>query len=247
MKKAFLYVLGILFTLSSCSKADGFNDSIFEEYGITIPYKKASDSETDHLLKALIDNLDENQIYLFYFFSSDTNYPSVTKFNEYMRNNKETVAFFEKDDCVPVLISACLNSLKTNRYKAVDGGWTLENQWFYFLYYILTNEICMSKMNITEKVQLMVLSLEKLKYGFSKVSDNDSNWTSTNYIDYTIMISIMLSSNYTPFVNNVKPLLRESMTGATYCLWSYDGTPIVGDHFIDLITKYAKQFINDNK
>jgi hypothetical protein len=58
-----------------------------------------------------------------------------------------------------------------------------------------------------------------------------------------IMISIMLSSNYTPFVKNVKPILCESPMGVSYGL----DCPISLDQFENLITGYAKQFINDNK
>ena len=70
--------------------------------------------------------------------------------------------------------------------------------------------------------------------------------TCTNTLDYTIMISIMLSSNYDPFISNVKPMLRESNTGANYGLSTSDGTSLIGEQFNNLITGYARHFINDN-
>ena len=235
MKKSVFYVFAILLAFSSCSKADEFNDSLFEEYFGDWGCQDVSDSETYHLLEALIDNMDENQGYLFLFPSSYNNYPSVTKFNEYMWDNKEAATFFERDDCVSVLISTYLNSLKMNRYKAVDDGWLLENQWLFLFDYVLTSEICMSKMNVKEKVQLMVLVLERVKYEF------------INLTDLTIMISIMLSSTYAPFVNDVKPMLREAAMGTVYWLQTDDGRSLTVNQFTDLITGYARQFINDKK
>ena len=92
----------------------------------------------------------------------------------------------------------------------------------------------MSKFNVTEKVQLMVLALESIKYG---------DWSSP--LNTSIMISIMLSSDYTPFINEVKPLLREGRHNAVYIL----DRNLNLDQFqeFDLISGYAKQFINDNK
>lgn len=238
MKKSFLYIIAIFFALSSCSKNDDIFEQYFEDWDMMIPYQNVSKSKTYKLLDALIDNMDKNEVYIINFPSNSLNYPSVTKFNEYLWNNKETNAFFERGDCAFVLISTYLSSLKTNRYKAVDDGFVLGNKWLHLFDYVLTSEICMSNMNVAEKVRLMVLALERLKYGFTNVFNDGSNMISTNLLDYNIMISIMLSSNYTPFVNDIKPMLREAGMGAVYA--------VPFDNFY-LIPECARQFINDNK
>jgi len=234
---------------SSCSTNE-LNDpesikEFFEEWDITIPYRDVSKSKTYKLLEALIDHIDKNQVYIIYYPSSDIFYPSVAKFNEHIWNNKEAAALFEGDDCASVLISTYQKYLKTNRYKAVGDGWSLENHWLNFFEYVLTSEMCMSKMNLDEKVQLMVLALEKSKYVSFKVLNDGRNLICPNINDYNIMISIMLSINYAPFVSNVKPI--EASMGALFLSLLSDDTVLIGEQCNDLITGYAKQFITDNK
>jgi len=272
MKKSVLYLLAILFALSSCSKKEAdveevenefeffeyyskifetyFEDyDYFEEYfgdwDTTIFYQVVSESETYKLLEALIDHIDVNRGYI---IADGINavYHTVTHFNEYLWNNKEAMELFEKEDCVYVLTSTYLNSLKTVT-PIINGNLLdsmllnnvfLEEIWLYrkwldYLHYVLTSEIFMSKMNITEKIQLMVLVLERAKYTLFKRST-----------EYNIMISIMLSSNYTPFVNDIKPVLYEGISGAVYI---FEPDLLKWDQAYSVIAGYAIQFINDNK
>jgi len=259
MKKSVLYVLILFLALNSCSMddlsddlTDDFNDSdiikeYFKDWDITIPYQDVSETKTFQLLDALIEHIDKNQIFILFFPSSDLFYPSVTKFNEHIWNNKEAAALFEREDCAFVLISTYQKYLKMKRFNVVDDGCVLENKWLNFFDYVLTSEMCMSKFNINEKVQLMVLALEKSKYGFLNVSQDGHYVTITNFRDYSIMFSIMLSSNYDPFVSKVKPMLFEFSSGASYGLLTSDGTYLTGKKYNDFITGYAKQFINKYK
>jgi len=197
-------------------------------------YQDLSYWETCDFLEAVIDYIDKNQVRLISYSSSNLNYPSVTKFNEYFRNSKEAVALFEREDCVPVLISIYQDFLDTKRYLTIDSQWW-NNRFFTFLELVLSSDLCMSKMNLTEKVQLMVLVLERIERHFY------GQW------QFNIAISIMLSSNYSPFVNEVKPILRESSMGAVYGLVANDGRPLTADQSINLIARYIKQFLSDNK
>ena len=233
MKKSALYILAILFALSSCSKKED-KVEYFEEYGIMVPYRDVSKSATYHLLEVLIDHIKNNNVNIAYLPGF---IPSVTKFNQYLWNNKEAAAFLERKDCASVLISTYFNCMKKpNKCIKLDstGMWKCEDEdiFFWFLSYFMTSEICMSKMNLTEKVHLMALTLESTKYEFM-----------TSPFNNNIMISIMLSSNYTPFVEDIKPKLRQAIGGVSY--WVEMG----GDYYQQdaLIKKYAKQFINDNK
>jgi hypothetical protein len=228
MKKFALYLLSILMALNSCSMNE-YGEPVemyYEDWGITVPYQDVSKSKTYIFLKALIDQIDKNQVYLITYPSNDIDYPYVTKFNEYLWNSKEAADFFKRKDCIPVLISTYIVNLKAER----DIRSTI-------LDLLLASDIFMSKMNITEKKQLMVLALERAKYlEYSRPGP------------FTIMISIMLSSNYTPFVEDVKPRLRE--TSVYYYLNVDDNYSIRPGYNIqanDLIIGYATQFLNHNK
>ena len=69
MKKFVIYLLAILFALSFCSKKDKIDGEYFEEYGITVPYKDVSDSETYNLLEALLDHIEKILDILFMILS----------------------------------------------------------------------------------------------------------------------------------------------------------------------------------
>ena len=239
MKKSVLYVLAFLLALSSCSKDPDVFEEYFEEWDITISYQDVSKSKTYKLLEKLLDHLSEN---LFSprqpVHSSYIHTITSTELNNYLRNNKEAAVFFNREDCASVLISTYLPFLKAkgNLYD------------LFYLELVLTSDMFMYKMNTTEKVQLMILAMERNKEEY--------------LLEFTIMISIMLSSNYPSFVEEVKPMLIEG-TPCIYFLKSndYNVTFVDGDFITegyistpgrdvqatDLITGYARQFINDNK
>ena len=249
MKKVAFYTLTILLALCSCSSEGEINEVEF--WGITIPYKDVSKTKTYHLVEDLRDHLTE------YFFipphytlnpSSTSFFLFLTEFNNYLWNNKEAMALFKREDCVFVLMS----TYQTNLKKGLNWDFGDYNAWRnLFFDLLMSSDMFMSEMNVTEKVQMMVMALEgyKVYKSYGSVAQHP----------FTIMISIMLSSNYPPFVEDVKPLLIE-LSSCSYGLKSVDfeeadgfinGTGYVKPNrnveASDLIIRYAKQFINDNK
>ena len=95
-------------------------------------------------------------------------------------------------------------------------------------------------MNVTQKIQMMVMALKAYK-------QYERDFTFIAHRPFNIMITIMLSSNYPPFVKDVKPMLVERTGGYFLKSDDYYGQP--GHHVeaSDLIIKYAEQFINDHK
>ena len=266
MKKSVIYAIALLLVLSSCTPKVVPNDpiiheepsfsfppiedydilaTIFENWGITIPYEDVTQLETYHLFESVIEYMDKNQVRLLAYPSSAWQHQSVTWFNERFRESKEADAFFQKEDCGYVLISTYLDYLMTKRYLIIDDEFWA-NKFFCFLSYVLHSEMCMDKLNITEKVQLMALALEKSKHN------------SYQPRTFMIMISIMLSSNYPPFVEEVKPQLTQAASGVCYCFLSWNNgktncpgwgndTEGVDTESNVFIRGYAMQFINDNK
>jgi len=226
MKMSIFYIFAIFFAFTSCGTQDEYLDNYFDEWDITIPYQDVSKTKTYSLLLKLINYLSEN------FLPDDvpvhssylhTLYP--TDFNNYLRDNEDAAEFFKRDDCAIVLMSEYFTSLKTE-----------PNRDFYFFEVLLTSDMFMSKLDVTEKVQMMVLAFERAKYKGCGCNP------------FTIMISIMLSSNYTPFVEVVKPMLFE-VSICNYGLRMVDTKVIPGidKQATDFIKGFAKQFINDNK
>ena len=238
MKRSVYFVLIIQLMLNACSddSSEVFDDAFLEKWELTVYDKDVSQSETYHLLDSLIDHMDKNSMWIFSFPTSNLNNKSVTVFNNYLWNNEEAVTFFESEDCVSVLISTYLTSLKTKTYLTRDDGSWQGDMWFHYLELVLLSDIFMSKMNVTEKIQLMNLALGRIKeYDYNRQRP------------CSIMISIMLSSNYSPFVNDA--IIGESVTGAVYFLRTKnnDGRVMTEKQTADLLTRYAQQFINDNK
>jgi len=264
MKKSVIYVLSIFLTLCSCSPKsvpddpkpdppeeeneeidifkdccevcfDEFVEKHFDEYFEDLDYQYAYETETYHLLEAVIDYIGRNHGPLIGHPSSSFDYPSITKFNERFRDSEETAALFEREDCGFVLISIYLDYLITKRYLTIDSEWGISkwyrNRFFTYLEVILFSEMCMEKLNTKEKVQLMALVLERMKCRIS------------NTYCFNIVISIMLSSDYPPFINDLKPMLHENNGAAFYIYLPWENA----EQARDLTIIYAIQFINDNK
>ena len=251
MKKSVLYVLTIILAISSCSKKNDSEifDEYFEEWDITIPYQDVSQSETYHLLDALIDNECTWGVRSVFSNSSCGCSLSQTEINNSFLKIEAMTDIFTRKDCVYVLISTYLTSLKTGKHFSIDSNiiscmGNPRDFWFFGLESLLSTDMLISKMKVKEKCQLMVLALEYAKH-VEKFSLPISR-------SFTIMISIMLSSNYTPFVDDIKPMLIEVIPSG-YCLRMNDYIAIPGGNEYcdlkanDLIKRYAKQFINDNK
>ena len=242
MKKSVLYVLAMLFAFSSCSSNEEINNTFFEECDLTVFYQDVPKSETFKLLEALLDHLSENLWQPGSPSPISSYFPTFfpTEVNDYLLNNKEAVALFNREDCVSILLSTYLTGIKTNEYLMLDipnciGCTFVKCKLYFYLEWVLSSEMFLSKMNVTEKVQLMELTLERIKY------------EERSPYPFSIQISIMLSSNYTPFVENVKPMLHTVIGNVGYTLRTNDGLPISISDANNLISGYARQFINDNK
>lgn len=142
---------------------------------------------------------------------NDNNLPGVTNFNISLSENLAAVELFEREDFFPVLASYYLGLIKDKK--------ELDNQIRYFEM-LLASNLCMQMLSESEKNLLMAMALEK------KGSDKDF-LTSTPYI----MIAIMRTCNYAPFMKDVYPNLVEKTSGYGN-LNDYE------------IIKYAKQFLN---
>jgi len=246
MKKSVTYVFTILLALNSCSMEDNEQDmlkEIYKEWGITISYQDVFNSETYYLLENLLDSLNENLLLPQPVHSSYMPTLFPTEMNNYLRNSNEAAVFFDREeDCISVLISTYLTNLKTAYNMSYLDYEDLKNhRKFNFFEMLLSSEMLLSKMSSTEKVQLMVLAFERAKY---------TKFCSPH--PFTIMISIMLSSNYLPFINDIVPMIIEC-SPCIYCLKMNNDTLLPGSsenkhsQATDLIKRYAKQFIKDNK
>ena len=211
--------------------------------------------ETVHSMSTcgLLVTLLEYPLGVFMVPSSDLFQPRVSMFNNELQSNKVAVEFFNRGDFYPVLVSKYLSVIKARGYYE---GAVLKNpinvhdiQWY------LASDMCISALSEKEEIQLMAMALERTKYAF----DNE------NIEPCLIMISIMKSYKYDPFMKDIEPRLIETMAGYTMCEPGFeprfvewmgythvvpDGTIntniLTSDH-INIIIKYAKQFLNEQK
>ena len=156
---------------------------------------------------------------------SDANLPGVTMFNNSLQENKDAVKFFNRSDCFSVL--------KTKYQIAIEEK--NENSTYFEM--ILASDLCMSALNEKEKMQLMTMALTRAK-------DEKTQLNETCHI----MVAVMQSLNYIPFMEEINPKLRETTTG--YTLSSADDSLL---HFglccfhAEIIIQYTKQFLNEKK
>ena len=180
------------------------------------------------LLETLLQHPINRIFGAFDFTCSDMWAPGVSIFNSKLRENKAAVELFGRKDFFPVIVSRYLTFGKEKKDWYEDNYMSLS----YFGWF-LASDLCMDAIKEKEKVMLMALVLN------SKISFCGT---------LNIVISIMNSCNYAPFVRDIMPKLHESMFGYTMCS-PYDDIIRVGltKSEQDLIMKYAKQFLNDNK
>jgi len=140
--------------------------------------------------------------------------PGVTDFNNKLRMDKIAVELFERIDCFPVLSSEYLEIIneKMKEYSAQTAYFEM----------LLASDMCMSALNAGEKNQLMALALQMKR--------SEGAFFCSPYI----MIAIMKSCNYAPFMKEINPYLVE-MTFGYNNLDDYD------------ILKYAKKFLKEQK
>ena len=161
--------------------------------------------------------------------------PSVTIFNHRLREKKVAVELFTRGDFFPVLASKYLSIIKVTEY---DGHSLVSSNGQFNLQWLLASDMCMSAMSEKEKIQLMAMALERTKYAIGI----------ENMYPCLIMIAIMKSCKYAPFMEDIEPRLGEVLCG--YAMREPDGTiPLhaLNSHERDIIIKYAKQFLNEQK
>jgi len=124
--------------------------------------------------------------------------PGVTMFNESIKANKIAVELFKRKNCIPVLFSIYISTIKEE--SCVYGG-----SRFGYFELLLSSDLCMNTLNELEKKQLMAITLERVKY-----VENESLVQTCH-----IMISIMKFCNYTPFIEDIGSRLNECTTGYT--------------------------------
>jgi len=179
-----------------------------------LPEETFSSMSTCGLVITLLEHPKNRMLGPFGMEFSDSSLPGVTMFNNYVRNNKVTSELFQRDDCFSLLASRYQIVIEENR--EISGQ-------ILYLEMLLSSDMCMSVMNKKEKYLLMEMALQRKEHKNSRSSCTPH-----------IMISIMRSCNYKPFIDDVYPKLVEGT-------WGYSNL----DSFD--IKKYAKQFLNDRK
>ena len=165
--------------------------------------------------------------------------PGVTIFNAFLQDNKMAVEFFSRRDFYAVLVNKYLSVFNKEKSYQEEGdgtGWRVP-VYVGHIEMLLASDMSMSALSDKEKIQLMAMALERTKYGAF-----DDNNTSCH-----IMIAIMKSYKYTPFMEDIEPWLVESNFG--YTLSMPGEIPYNGflSHHRDIIIEYANQFLNEQK
>ncbi|MDR2910989.1 MAG: hypothetical protein LBV47_06460 [Bacteroidales bacterium] len=202
------------------------------EETFVIPDETIRSMSTCGLLKTFIE-------YPRVYASSDLFDPVVTKFNNELRENKVAIELFDRNDCFPVLASEYLNIIKGHYYNSIEKGEYIYSGRIDYIEKLLASDICMSVIDDKEKKQIMAI-------GFTKATKErkTSNYGNAAYT-YTMMISIMQSCNYAPFIEEVGARIREGAVG--YYLIDPNGDTsgnFLTDSNVELILKHAEEFLN---
>ena len=168
--------------------------------------------------------------------------PAITEFNANLRENKVAIELFERSDCFPVLAAKYLKCIKEikppdSKYGPYDRIWKVVD----FLEWLLLSDMCMTVLDEKKKNQLMAMALVFKEKSIA----NGQFWLES----YNLMISIMISCNYKPFVTEVGPRIREG-AGGYYLIDSDNGkfqSNALSASHVELILKHAKQFLNEQK
>ena len=179
------------------------------------------------------------------------NAPIISMYNNYLRECKVAVEFFKRGDFYPVLVSEYLSVIKKNFEW---GGRAADSP--HYIQWLLASDMSMSVMSKKEKIQLMVMALERTKYALDMESQEPC----------LIMIAIMKSCKYAPFMEDIEPRLVETCVGYTMIepgfkpvffesigyTWvklegpGFTANFLTSDHR-EIIIKCAKQFLNEQK
>jgi len=256
MKKAIYYLLMIQLMLSACLKNEESFDSFMADWESLQIYQNVCPSVTDAveypepwipeiwntfeisgetinamstcgLLETWLNHPAYNNSWSPYCtHCSDMSRPAFLSFNMGVSRNEVSSEFFKRRDCVPVLAFKYLTFIKA---KSKPSG---RQRCFEFL---LASDMSMSVSNEMEKIQFMAMALEKMKYEKKEVNGACH-----------IMVAIMLSCNYAPFVEEIGPKIEDSNFGYTFRNLEagiyYSGFQ---DYHAKIIIEYAKQFLNE--
>jgi len=160
--------------------------------------------------------------------------PAITEFNANLQENKVALALFERSDYFPVLASkylTCIKEIKQMEKNSHDRIFEDVDD----LEWLLASDMCMKVTDEKEKNQLMAMAL-----AFEEKSKINGHILLNSY---NIMIAIMLWCDYDPFIKEIGPRIREGAGG--YYLIRDDGSDVIIGSDIDLILKYANEFLNE--
>jgi len=205
-------------------------------YDVLNPFVPHDETVRSTSTCGLLVTLLEYPLYIMRLASSDLFQPRVTMFNDELQANKVAVELFNRGDFYPVLVSKYLSVIK-NKFEW--GGRAADSP--YFIQWLLASDMSMSAMSQKEKIQLLVMALERTKYALDMESQEPC----------LIMIAIMKSCKYAHFMEDIEPRLIETMMG--YTMLEPDGElsrdcfNCLSSNHIKIIVKYAKQFFNEQK
>ena len=163
----------------------------------------------------------------------------VTIFNNELQTNKVAVELFERNDCFPVLASEYLTNLTLVLEEIAPGIYKCPEKGICNMAYfemLLASDMNISALSEKEEIQLMAMALERTKHAKDIITTCH------------ILIAIMKSYQYAPFVKDIEPRLTETTNGYTMST-PYDSIQYIGlgAPHINLILEYAKQFLNEQK
>ena len=154
-------------------------------------------------------------------FSSSFSYPGVIEFNDKLKADRIALELFKRDDCFHVLSA---------KYLSVIKGIKLASFQCAYFEMLLASDLLMAKLNEKEKVQLLAMALER-RFGKDE----------SNPCTPTLVITILTSFAYPPFMEEVSPYLVEWAYG--YYDSRYEN--VIGRLDYDNIFAHAKQFLNE--
>ena len=186
---------------------------------------------TSELVNAILERpLGKYHLMPWCFICSNLNFPGVAEFNKELKESNIANELFKRNDCFSVLTSKYQNyTEETEEFNSFE---------FEFLAMLLASDMCMAVINENEKNQLMEIALENKEYKDEPVNGS-----------LQIMVAVMQSCGYTPFVEEIVPVLVETVFGYTFNNPDNDliYTGLGGEYHSEIIVKYATTFLIDNK
>ena len=157
--------------------------------------------------------------------------PGFAAFNCQLRTNKVAVEFFAREDCISVLVSKYLS----HTAEIIDGS----EEWgsMVVLGMLMASDRCLSMLSEKEKSLFIAMGLERAKY--TKILTGTCH----------ILIAIMKSYSYAPFMAEVLPMLIDWTPGYMFDGWRFGTLEAYGLGNIQagVIVHYAKQFYKQRK